>query len=112
MTETHPAIQLTDQVTIQVLMLTKDLRIVQLSLGNGTSPWLWPPLSAIDDRDAGIGLQQIHGISRLPSLFLFAENKALRTDGRTDGRTHALIESWLTPKKYCVGISNMPKLRK
>ena len=56
MTETHPAIQPTDQVTIQVLMLTKDLRIVQLSLGNGTSPWLWPPLSATDDRDAGIGL--------------------------------------------------------
>ena len=42
----------------------------------------------------------IHEISRSPSSFLPAEKKRLRIDGRsdgpTDGRTHPLIESWLT----------------
>ena len=53
-----------------------------------------PKLMRIDQK-LGFAFKQgrIHGISRSPSSFLPAENKALRTDRRTDGRTHAFIES-------------------
>ena len=45
-------------------------------------------------------LGRIPGVSRSPSSFLPAKKEVTdgRTDRRADGRTHPLIELWLTTK--------------
>ena len=56
---------------------------------------------------------RIQEISRSPSLFLPAEKEVTDrpTDGRTDGRTHPLIESWLTTKNIPCAVCDVEGLR-
>ena len=64
------------------------------------------PARYIGENKAALEQGRIHGISRSPSLFLPADKVVMDqpTDRRTNGRTHPLIESWLTAKKALMSL--------